>query len=126
MKEKEKNIIVEKSYAFSVRCVKLYKYLVEVKRNETIGKQLLRSGTSIGANVKEGIRGYSQADFAAKLSIAHKEASETEYWIELLRDTDYITGEQAKSMLSDCIEVIKLLTAIVKTAQENLNKGKKL
>ncbi len=93
MKTKEDNIVVTKSYAFAVRCVNLYKYLCEEKHDYVVGKQLLRSGTSIGANVKEAIRGVSRADFAAKLSIALKEASESEYWIEILRDTDYITPQ---------------------------------
>ena len=87
MKTKEENIVAQKSYMFSVRCVNLYKYLSEEKHDSVIGKQLLRSGTSIGANVKEALRGYSKADFASKISIALKEASETEYWIEILRDT---------------------------------------
>ena len=117
MKTKEENIIAAKSYAFSIRCVNLYKFLCEEKNDYTIGKQLLRSGTSIGANVKEAIRGYTKADFTAKMSIALKEASETEYWIEVLRDTNYISAQQAESMLNDCIEVIKILMTIIKTSQ---------
>jgi four helix bundle protein len=117
MKTKEDNIIVSKSYAFAVRCVKLYKFLCEEKHDYIIGKQLMRSGTSIGANVKEGIRGYSKAEFSMKMGIALKEASETEFWIELLRDTEYITKSQAESMLHDCQELIKLLMSIIKTAQ---------
>jgi four helix bundle protein len=116
MKEKDNNLIVAKSYSFAVRCVNLYKFLVEAKKDFTIGKQLLRSGTSVGANVKEAIRGYTKPDFTAKMSIALKEASETEFWIELLRDTDYITDTQAESMLTDCRELIKMLMSIVKTA----------
>ncbi len=117
MKTKEENTIVAKSYAFSVRCVNLYKYLSEEKHDYTIGKQLLRSGTSIGANVKEAIRGYTRADFMAKMSISLKEASETEFWIELLRDTLYITAQQAESMLNDCTELIKILMTIIRTSQ---------
>ena len=116
MKEKDNNLIVAKSYSFAVRCVNLYKFLVETKKDFTIGKQLLRSGTSVGANVKEAFRGYTKPDFTAKMSIALKEASETEFWIELLRDTDYITDTQAESMLTDCRELIKMLMSIVKTA----------
>ena len=116
MKEKDNYLIVAKSYSFAVRCVNLYKFLVETKKDFTIGKQLLRSGTSVGANVKEAIRGYTKPDFTAKMSIALKEASETEFWIELLRDTDYITDTQAESMLTDCRELIKMLMSIVKTA----------
>jgi len=118
MKTKEDNIIATKSYAFAVRCVNLYKYLCEVKNDYTIGRQLMRSGTSIGANVKEATRGVSKADFTAKMSISLKEASESEFWIELLRDTDYITAEQAESMLEDCQELLKLLMTIVKTSKQ--------
>lgn len=119
MKKKEENIIAQKSYTFSLRCVNLYKYLCEKKHDSIIGKQILRSGTSIGANVKEAIRGYTKADFAAKMSIALKEASETEYWIELLRDTNYISNEQAESLLGDCVESIKIIMSIIKTTQKN-------
>ena len=118
MKTKEENIIAAKSYAFAVRCVKLYKYLCDEKNDYTIGRQLMRSGTSIGANVKEATRGISKADFTAKMSISLKEASETEFWIEVLRDTDYITEEQADSMLKDCNELLKLLMSIVKTSKQ--------
>lgn len=118
MKTKEENIIVAKSYAFAVRCVNLYKFLCEEKKDYTIGRQLLRSGTSIGANVKEAIRGVSRADFATKMSISLKEASESEFWIEILKDTSYITEEQADSMLKDCQELLKLLMSIVKTSKQ--------
>ena len=118
MKTKEDNIIVSKSMDFALRCVKLYKFLCEKDGNYIIGKQLLRSGTSIGANVRESLRGQSKADFGSKMNISLKEASETEYWLELLRDSDYITKAQAESMLSDCIALIKLLTSIVKTTFE--------
>lgn len=118
MKTKEDNIIVSKSMDFALRCVTLYKFLCEKDGNYIIGKQLLRSGTSIGANVREALRGQSKADFGSKMNISLKEASETEYWLELLRDSDYITKAQAESMLSDCIALIKLLTSIVKTTFE--------
>lgn len=121
MKAKEDNIVAVKSYAFAVCCVKLYKFLCEEKHNSTIGKQLLRSGTSVGANVKEALRGYTKADFSAKMSIALKEASETEFWIEILRDTDYISKQQAESMLNDCVELIKILMTIIKTSQKTNN-----
>jgi four helix bundle protein len=98
--------------------VNLYKFLCEEKKDYTIGRQLLRSGTSIGANVKEAIRGVSRADFATKMSISLKEASESEFWIEILRDTSYITEEQADSMLKDCQELLKLLMSIVKTSKQ--------
>ena len=119
MKTKEDNIILKKSYDFAVRCVNLYRYLCHERHDYVIGKQLLRSGTSVGANVKEAVRGVSKADFSAKLGIALKEASESEFWIELLRDTDYITKQQAESMLDDCQEVLKLLMSIIKSSKEN-------
>ena len=117
MKAKEDNIIAVKSYKFALRCVKLYKYLCEEKHDFVIGKQLLRSGTSIGSNVKEAIRSISKVEFRAKMSISLKEASEAEFWIELLRDAEYITNEEADSLLCDCEELLKLLMSIVKTMQ---------
>lgn len=119
MRNKEDNLIVRKSYAFSLRCVKLYKFLCNRDGNYIIGKQLLRSGTSIGANVREALRAQTRPDFSTKLNIALKEASETEYWIELLRDADYISDGQAESMLADCVELLKILTSIIKTSKEN-------
>ena len=118
MKTKYDNIILKKSYDFAVRCVNLYKYLCNEKHDFVIGKQLMRSGTSVGANVKEAIRGASKADFIAKLNIALKEASESEFWIEVLRDTDYLSSQEAESMLCDCQEILKLLTSIVKSSKE--------
>ena len=119
MKSKDDNVVLAKSYAFSLRCVKLYKFLCSKDGNYIIGKQLLRSGTSIGANVKEGVRAQTRPDFLTKLSISLKEASETEYWIELLRDAGYISEKQAESMLEDCVELIKILTAIIKTLKSS-------
>jgi four helix bundle protein len=116
MKKDKDNLIVVKSMDFAIRCVKLNEYLVKEKSEYTMSKQLFRSGTSIGANIKEAIRGQSKSDFAAKMNIALKEASETEYWIELLRNTDYITDAQSENLLTDCVELIKMLTSIVKTA----------
>lgn len=110
---------MQKSYAFSLRCVRLYKYLCSRDGNYIIGKQLLRSGTSIGANVREALRAQTRPDFITKLNVALKEASETEYWIELLRDSDYISSSQAESMLADCVELLKILTSIVKKSKEN-------
>lgn len=85
-----------------------------------MSKQVLRSGTSIGANVKEALRGQSKADFRTKMNIALKEASETEYWLELLHESDYITEEQFQSIIADNIEIIKILTPIVKNADNNV------
>ena len=115
---KSDNVVVDKSKAFAIRIVKMYRYLREEKREYVLSTQVLRSGTSIGANVKEAIRGQSTADFIAKMNIALKEASETEYWLELLKETDYLSPEMCDSILPDCIELIKLLTAIVKTTKK--------
>ena len=112
---KTNNAIVEKSKAFAIRIIKLYKYLCDERREFVLSKQLLRSGTSIGANVKEAIRGQSKADFYAKMNIALKEASETEYWLELIHESDYIDSKSFESIYSDCQELLRLLMAITKT-----------
>jgi four helix bundle protein len=107
-------IIQSKSFSFAVRIVKLYKYLCEEKQEYVLSKQLLRSGTSIGANVREAKRAQSMPDFGMKLSISLKEAEESLYWIELLKATDYLTDEQYNSMYGDCEELVKLLSAATK------------
>ena len=112
---KEHNVIKDKSKKFAVRIIRLYQFLIESKHEYILSKQLLKSGTSIGANIKEAIRGQSKADFGAKMNIALKEASETEYWLELLYETDYITQKEFDSIIEDCRELLKILTAIVKT-----------
>ncbi|MBO7051452.1 MAG: four helix bundle protein [Prevotella sp.] len=111
------SIIEEKSKGFAIRVVKLYKYLTGTadEREYVLSKQLLRSGTSIGANVKEALRGQSRADFHSKMNIALKEACETEYWIELLKETDYISEEQFLSLQEDYKEIIKILMSITKS-----------
>ena len=109
------NIIVTKSKNFAVGIVNAYKYLTSEKNEYVMSKQLLRSGTSIGANVKEGIRGQSKPDFYAKFNIALKEASETEYWLEILYETNYIDEKLYESINSDCEEIIRLLVSITKT-----------
>ncbi|MBQ2838356.1 MAG: four helix bundle protein [Muribaculaceae bacterium] len=111
----KENIIETKSFAFAIRIINLYKFLCETKHEHILSKQILRCGTSIGANVKEAERGQSRADFGAKMSIALKEANETEYWLQLLFATNYISQEQAQSIISDCEELIKLLVSITKT-----------
>ena len=116
---KDNNQVLQKSKAFAVRIVRLHQYLTEEKKEKVLAKQVLRSGTSIGANVKEAIRAQSTADFLSKLQIALKETSETEYWLELLADTDYLTDKAAESLLQDCRELIRLLTSIIKTCKEN-------
>jgi four helix bundle protein len=112
---KEHNIIQKKSFAFAIRIVKVYKYLSENKKEFVLSKQLLRCGTSIGANIEEAIGGHSDKDFFAKLTIAYKEARETKYWIKLLFETEYITKEQSDSLLNDNEEILKIIGAIQKT-----------
>ena len=111
------NLVSEKSMEFAVRIVNLYKYLVDEKRERIMSKQLMRSGTSIGANVREAIYAQSRKDFVSKLSIALKETSETEYWLELLSKTQYLTGSQYESLQKDCGEIARLLIAIVKSSK---------
>ncbi|NMA85985.1 MAG: four helix bundle protein [Tissierellia bacterium] len=113
------NIIRDKSYEFSLRIVKMYKFLIENKVEYVLAKQILRSGTSIGANVEEACSGQSRKDFIHKLSIAQKEAFETRYWLRLLGDSEEIKPEYANSMLNDCDELISILTSIIKTTKEN-------
>ncbi len=115
MKDDKDNLIAVESKAFAIRCIRLYQHLTENKKEFVLCKQLLRSGTSIGANVKEALRGQSKADFGAKMNIALKEACESEYWIELLFETDYITENSFKSINEDCKRLIRILTSIVKT-----------
>lgn len=115
------NPIVIKSKAFAIRIVNLYKHLRFDKKEYVMSQQVLKSGTSIGANIHEAIRGQSKSDFNAKMYISLKEASETEYWIELLRDTNYITREAAQSILLDCNELIKMLVKITKTTTHRIN-----
>lgn len=114
-KSETKNIIKDKSFSFGVRCLKLYAYLKNNKREYDISRQLLRSGTSVGANIKEGLYAQSRADFLTKFSIAKKEAVESEYWLELLEAGEYLSAEEAKSMLDDCRELIRLLVSICKS-----------
>ena len=111
------NIIEEKSYAFAIRIVNLYKHLSEIKKEFVLSKQLLRSGTSIGANVAEAEQAQSTPDFVSKMSIALKEASETKYWIRLLASTSYLTEVESASILNDCVELEKILVSIVKSSR---------
>ena len=111
------NVVLDKSKAFAIRIIKLYQYLCAEKKEYVLSKQLLRSGTSIGANIREAQRGQSTADFIFKLNISLKEASETEYWLELLQETGYITDSQFESIVNDCIELIKLLTSIINSSK---------
>lgn len=115
--ENKENPLKDKSYKFALRIVKLYKHLAEEKKEFVLSKQILRSGTSIGANITEGIQAQSKSDFIHKLSIALKEAFETEYWLCLLRDSEYITEKQSESLLTDCRDLQKILTTSIKTAK---------
>jgi len=118
------NILKDKSYNFAIRCVKLYKYLAGEQKEFVLSKQILRSGTSIGANVEEANSGQSKNDFISKLSISLKEAKETHYWLRLLYDCDYLNKNMFDSLLADCNEIIALLTKIIKTARENRKEEK--
>ena len=111
----KENIIQIKSYAFAVKIVKVHKHLCENKKEYVLSKQLLRSGTSVGANVEEAIGGQSEKDFFAKLTIAYKEARETHYWVRLLTDTEFITKEESESLLFDIEEILRIIGSIQKT-----------
>ena len=119
---KRENILVDKSFSFAVRIVNLYKYLCSDKKEFVLSKQLLRSGTSIGANISESQDAQSTNDFISKLSIALKEAKESKYWIELLKETEYLTKKESDSLVNDLIELIKLLVTIIKTTKDNNGK----
>lgn len=110
-------IVKDKSFEFAVRIVKLSKYLAEQKREFVLSKQILRSGTSIGALIRESEHAESKADFIHKLSIALKEANETDYWIDLLHQTDYLTDQEHQSIKANISELLKLLIAIIKTSK---------
>ncbi len=116
---KKDNIVQIKSYAFAIRIVKVYKYLCEEKKEFVLSKQLLRSGTSIGANVEEAIGGQSEKDFYAKLTISYKEARETHYWIRLLRDTNYLDENEAQSLINDADELLRIIGSIQKTLRNS-------
>jgi len=113
------NIVKNKSFAFAIRVVKLYQFLVENKKEYVLSKQLLRSGTSVGAMMREAEHAESKADFKHKMAIAQKEINESIYWLELLKETDYISKEQFESINKDAIEIIKLITSIIKSAKAN-------
>ena len=111
------NIIEKKSFDFAIRIVKLYRFLCEKKKEFVLSKQLLRSGTSIGANVAEAQQAQSKADFVSKISIALKETTETKYWLRLLKATDYLSDIEIKTILADCVEIEKILTSILKSSK---------
>ena len=115
----KENVIMRKSFAFSVRIVNLHKYLSQEKKESVISKQIYRSGTSIGANIAEAQRAQSTADFVAKMKIALKEANESQYWLQLLHETKYITDKEFQSIHNDLLEILKILTAICKHYPHN-------
>jgi four helix bundle protein len=114
----KENIVLEKSHSFAQRIVKLYLFLKTEKKEFELAKQVLRSGTSIGANIEEAIGGLSRKDFSAKLGIAYKEARETKYWLRLLHDTNFIESKIFNFMNRDCEELLKIIGSILKTLRK--------
>ena len=119
------NILIDKSIAFASRIIKLHRYLIKSKKETIISKQIVRSGTSIGANINEANYGQSKADFISKMHIALKETAETEYWLKLLVMSEYISRDMGQSLLSDCLEIKRMLIASINTAKENAVRPKK-
>ena len=115
---KESNVVARKSKQFAIRIIRLYQHLAQDKKELILSRHILRSGTSIGANIRESIRAQSTADFLSKMQIALKEAEETEYWLELLTETGYISEKAGSSLLDDCEELIKLIASIVRTMKD--------
>ena len=113
----KENILIDKSIDFGARIVKLHRYLIKTKHEAVLSKQILRSGTSIGANINEAQYGNSKADFIAKLHIALKETAETEYWLHILEKSDYLDSKMASSLLDDCLEIKRILIASINTAK---------
>ena len=113
------SVILSKSLQFAARIVKLYQYLTKEKHETMISKQIIRSGTSIGANANEAIYGVSKSDFIAKLQISLKETAETEYWLRLLVMSEYLSEPEGQSMIADCLEIKRILVSTLKTAKEN-------
>ena len=118
----KESIIKIKSFAFAIRIVKLYQFLTIEKKEFVLSKQLLRCGTSVGAVVREAEHAESKLDFKHKLSIAQKEINETIYWLDLLKDTNYLEGKQFESINSDAVEIIRILTSIIKSTKSNISR----
>ena len=116
----KENIVKDKSFDFAVRIVKLYQFLIDNKKEFVLSKQLLRSGTSVGAMIRESEFAESKSDFIHKLAIAQKEINESLYWMELLQKTNYLTINQFNSINNDAVEIIKLITSIIKTSKSNI------
>ncbi len=121
---KNENPVRDKSYTFALKIVELYRTLSEGKREFVLSKQVLRSGTSIGANIEEALGGQSEKDFQSKLLIAYKEARETHYWLRLLHDSGYIDDKNFDSISLDCNELLRLLGSITKSMKEKINNSK--
>lgn len=115
------NVIKDKSFMFAIRIVRLYQFLITEKKEFIMSKQLLRSGTSVGAMVREAEHGETKKDFVHKMAVAQKEINESIYWLELLKETDYLTELEFNSLNNDAIEIIKLITTIIKSAKSNIN-----
>jgi len=120
LRMKKSNVVADKSFDFAVRIVKLYRFLCEEKKEYVLSKQLVRSGTSIGANIEEALQAQSKRDYLSKMNIALKEANETLYWIRLFHATQLLDDKQKESIFADCNEVISILVAIVKTTKKNM------
>jgi four helix bundle protein len=118
----KESVLRNKSYAFALRIVKAYKFLCNEQKEFVLSKQILRSGTAIGALVREAQYGESSPDFVHKLGIALKEANETQYWLELLKDSEFIDEKVFQSINDDCLELIKILTSSIKTCKQRMNK----
>lgn len=114
----KENLLVDKSVAFAARVVKLHQHLIRNKKETVISKQIVRSGTSIGANINEANYGQSKADFVSKMHIALKETAETEYWLKLLVLSEYITEQEGASLLNDCLEIKRILVSTLNTAKK--------
>ena len=115
----KENVLKDKSFRFAVRIVNLYRYLCDTKKEYALSKQVLRSGTSVGAMVRESEHSESKADFVHKLAIAQKEINETLYWLELMHETKYITKKEYDSINVDAVEIIRIITTSIKTAKKN-------
>ena len=119
----KESLVYEKAFKFAIRIVNMYKNLSKEQNEYTLSKQVLRSGTSIGANIKEAVQASSKRDFLMKMNIALKEASETDYWLQLLKVTNYLDVKTSESIINDCKELNKILSSVVKTTKENLFNG---
>ncbi|MCY6484497.1 four helix bundle protein [Clostridium aestuarii] len=121
MRNLNNSIVYKNAFNFSIRMIELYKYLCAEKKEYILSKQIVRSGTSIGANIREGLDAQSDKDFLSKFNIALKEAVETDYWIELLVETKFLTQFKGKSLINDLHEIIRMLNSIVKTTKQKIN-----